>query len=127
MNVRAILVGAAWSITLSACATQQPQSAVIPGTIAIAPCIGDQKLAVSNFSNEAVRVIAEPRGDPHTSADSRGGYREMGRVRAGTEASFLMPANVRAIWIEAVDQPRTLNGSQRVVKGVAFACVASNS
>ena len=127
MRVRAVLVSAAWSITLTACASQQPQSAVIPGTVAIVPCVGDKKLVVSNFSREAVRVVAEPRGDPRTSAASRGGYTDMGRVAAGTEASFSLPANVQAIWIEAVDQPRNPNGSHRVVEGVGFACVASNS
>lgn len=127
MNVRAILVGAAWSIALSACASQQPRSAVVPGTTAIAPCVGDEKLAVSNFSGEAVRLIAEPTGDPRTTAASRGGYNELGRVSAGREARFSMPANVRAIWVEAVDRPVNMDGSQRVVKGVAFACVASNA
>lgn len=127
MTVRVVLAGAACGLALNACGSQRAQTGVVPGTRAIAPCTGGQQLVVGNTSREAVRLIAEPIGDPHTSGASRGGYTEIGRVSPGTEDTFSIGGNVRAIWIESIDLPRNLNGSYRVIKGILFECVAASS
>ena len=123
MKLRAVLVGAAWSIALTACTTQRAQTGFVPGTNAIAPCTGGQRLLVSNTSREWVRLIGEPIGDPN----SRGGSTEIARLSPGTEGTFSISGSIRAIWIEAIDLPRNANGSYRVVPGIQFECVASSS
>ena len=127
MKLRAVLVGAAWSIALTACTTQRAQTGFVPGTNAIAPCTGGQRLFVSNTSREWVRLIGEPIGDPNTSAASRGGSTEIGRLSPGTEGTFSISGSLRAIWIESIDLPRNAGGSYRVVQGIQFECVASSS
>ena len=123
MKVRVVLVAAAWSIALNACATQRAQTGFVRGTSAIAPCAGGQRLFVSNTSREWVRLIGEPIGDPNTS----GGTTEIGRLSPGTEGTFSIGANLRAIWIESIDLPRNPDGSDRVVQGIQFECVASSA
>ena len=57
----------------------------------------------------------------------RGGYTEIGRVFPGTEDTFSIGGNVRAIWIESIDLPRNPDGTYRVIKGILFECVAASS
>lgn len=127
MRMRVAIIGAACAAALTACASQSPKTGFVAASGSLAPCSTDQELVVSNLSGEAVRVTVEPTGDPHTSAASRGGNTELRIVPAGFVDTFPVARRGRAIWIEAVDQPRNPGGSYRAVNNVQFGCIEARN